>query len=90
MQQIYVIISGQVQNVGFRYSTRQRAESLGLTGFVRNLPDRDVEVVAQGKKEDLDKMAEWLKKGPSSAVVRDAKIEWVKPTKIYECFSIEF
>ena len=51
-----------MQGVGFRHWTARTALSLGLTGWVRNLPDGSVEVQAQGERESLEKMADWLRR----------------------------
>lgn len=63
------IITGVVQGVGFRYHTKIKAGSLGLTGFAKNLPDRSVEVVVTGQEEDIIALEAWLKKGPVMAKV---------------------
>ena len=63
------IVKGRVQGVFFRASTRQVAESLGLTGHAVNLPDGDVEVLACGESDSLDRLGEWLKDGPPHARV---------------------
>jgi acylphosphatase len=63
------IVKGRVQGVFFRASTRQVAESLGLTGHAINLPDGDVEVLACGESDALDRLGEWLKDGPPHARV---------------------
>ena len=63
------IISGHVQGVFFRASTRRVAESLGITGYAINLPDGDVEVLACGDGASLDELREWLKDGPPQARV---------------------
>jgi len=65
----HVLVSGKVQGVFFRSSTKDKAEELGLSGWVRNLADGRVEAVFEGDKEDIDKMAEWCKKGPEYAIV---------------------
>ena len=62
-------VTGRVQGVFFRDSTRRKAESLGLTGYARNLPDGSVEVLACGAVEGLDELGAWLKKGPRMAAV---------------------
>ena len=63
------LVMGTVQGVGFRHSAARMAPKLGVTGWVRNLPDGAVEVHAQGEREAMDKMEQWLRKGPSSATV---------------------
>lgn len=69
MERHHFLVEGRVQGVGFRHWAARTALSLGLTGWVRNLPDGSVEVQAQGERESLDKMADWLRRGPSSARV---------------------
>ncbi|MEJ2789956.1 MULTISPECIES: acylphosphatase [unclassified Pseudoxanthomonas] len=70
------LVSGKVQGVFFRASTRERALDLGLAGRATNLPDGRVEVIAQGDATALDALEAWLHQGPSAArvesVVRDA------------------
>lgn len=63
------LVSGLVQGVFYRASTKARATELGLTGFARNLPDGRVEVVASGHAEALDALHAWLRQGPPSARV---------------------
>ena len=67
-------VSGLVQEVFFFLSTRQQAELLNLTGWVRNLPDGRVEGRATGDEAVLDTLREWLKHGPYAATV--LKLEW--------------
>jgi acylphosphatase len=62
-------VSGRVQGVCFRMSTSQQAKLLGLTGWVRNLEDGRVEVMASGKAPQLDQLQKWLAHGPSMAKV---------------------
>lgn len=73
------IVSGNVQGVFFRASTRTEALSLGLRGWAKNLSDGRVEVVAAGEARALDALAQWLEDGPPSArvdaVVREAASE---------------
>ena len=69
------VISGRVQGVWFRASTRQQAEQLGLSGHAVNLPDGRVEVVACGSEAALDKLAAWLRRGPELASVHDVLSE---------------
>ena len=64
------LVSGKVQGVFYRNSTRERAVTLGLTGWARNLQDGCVEVVACGEVAALDVLEQWLWVGPSRAMVR--------------------
>lgn len=75
MKKIRAIVSGQVQGVGFRMSTRSQARQIGIDGFVRNLSNGDVEIVAQGETEKVDQLLEWAKFGPPSAVVNKLEVE---------------
>ncbi len=63
------LISGRVQSVFFRESTRRQAEPLGLGGHAVNLPDGRVEVIAAGDSEALNQLQAWLQKGPRMARV---------------------
>lgn len=63
------LVSGKVQGVWFRASTRDVGEQLGLRGYARNLADGRVEVLAAGEEAAIDALAEWLRKGPPLARV---------------------
>lgn len=75
-------VSGKVQGVWFRDSTRRMAESLGITGSAVNLSDGRVEVVAYGKPEDIARLKEWLKQGPPGARVEKVECETLPATPI--------
>ncbi len=64
-------VSGRVQGVFFRSGTQDRARRLGLTGWVRNLPDGNVELVACGDETKLKQLEEWLWQGPPHARVEN-------------------
>ena len=68
-------VAGRVQGVFFRASARTRAETLGVTGFARNLPDGRVEVLACGQRAAVDALCAWLWQGPPSAHVSAVDIE---------------
>lgn len=68
-------VSGRVQGVGFRYATAEKAEALRLTGYVRNLPDRRVEVLASGEESAVLALRNWLWQGPSLARVSAVQCE---------------
>lgn len=69
------LVAGRVQGVFFRASTRARAESLGVTGHARNLPDGRVEVLACGAPDAVQSLCDWLWQGPPSAAVASVEIE---------------
>ncbi|NOX91074.1 MAG: acylphosphatase [Gammaproteobacteria bacterium] len=68
-------VSGQVQGVFFRASTRHEAERLAVSGYVRNLPDGRVEVLACGAKSLVEELCAWLSKGPTQAQVSNVSCE---------------
>ena len=69
------VVSGRVQGVWFRASTREQAERLGISGHALNLPDGSVEVVACGETAALDELAAWLRHGPELARVDALTVE---------------
>ena len=69
-------ISGRVQGVWYRGSTKQQAEDLGLTGWVRNCESGQVEVIVDGADVAIDKLISWCRTGPSMARVTDVRIEF--------------
>ncbi len=74
---IRCLVTGRVQGVCFRLSTREQADLYGLTGWVRNLQDGRVEVMAFGDEQQLDNLKQWLKSGPAMARVLDVESETV-------------
>ena len=88
---VQVIIYGYVQGVYFRDFTLRQARELGLTGYVRNLPDGEaVEVNAEGKRSKLQKLINYLKVGPPSAEVTKVVTSWSKYTGNYSSFSVRY
>jgi acylphosphatase len=87
---VCVAISGRVQGVNFRAYTHRHAERLGLVGYVRNLPDRSVEVYAEGSKEKLESLLESLRKGPPASRIVSMTTDWLEYTGKYENFGITF
>lgn len=74
-KKVKALVSGKVQGVGFRMSTRTKAEQLGVCGTVRNLSNGDVEIIAAGKTKAVNALLDWAKSGPSLAVVDELQIE---------------
>jgi len=73
--QVHVIISGRVQGVWYRASTKQKAEELELTGWVKNTVEGNVEAVFEGDESKVNEMIAWCWKGPPLAKVADVTIE---------------
>lgn len=88
VDRLHVYIDGYVQGVGFRFSARERAESLGLSGWVRNLPDGRVECECEGAKPDLDAMLEWCRQGPRMAEIAQVEEAWQVGPARYQGFRI--
>ena len=78
-------IFGKVQGVGFRYYTNKKALELGITGFVRNVPDGSVYIEADGDPEQLEIFINWCEEGPSWARVTDVQRQDT-PTNGFESF----
>jgi acylphosphatase len=82
------VVRGRVQGVSYRYATMSQAERLGVTGWVRNLPDGSVELVAEGPREEVEKLLAWCRRGPSFARVDDVDVEWEEATGEFARFGI--
>ena len=74
-----VIAIGRVQGVGFRYWVRSRAASLGLNGWVRNMPNGNVEATFEGPRENVELLLRWCRQGSSVAYVDQLDVEWQEP-----------
>lgn len=77
---VNVLVSGQVQGVGFRWSTCRAARELGVAGWVRNLPDGRVEAEVEGDRDAVDRTVAWLEHGPSTAAVTGTQVREVPET----------
>ena len=90
MERLHLKVSGLVQGVFFRANTRDEALKLGLTGFVRNLPDGSVEIVAEGDREILDELLRWCQKGPRISRVDHLDHTWDKTDGSFDTFEIAY
>lgn len=88
MKQARVFISGFVQGVGFRYFVKQNARKIGVTGWVRNLPDGRVEALVQGNEEKVKELISACSKGPFLSEVRDVVVEWEELQDKLQEFSV--
>jgi len=87
---IHVIIKGHVQGVFFRSNTQKQAKKLNLTGWVKNLPNGTVKLIAEGEKEKLKELISFCKEGPSSARVDDIDVEWKEYKDEFDRFSVRY
>ena len=83
-----ILISGVVQGVFFRREITDRARRLGVSGWVRNLPDGKVEAVAEGDKERLDELIQFCQVGPSGARVKSVAVDWSESKREFRGFRI--
>lgn len=86
----HIIIEGMVQGVWYRAFTRDTASSLGLTGWVRNLPDSRVEAVFEGSRQDIEKAIQDCHHGPSGARVTNISASWEAFTAEFSNFEIRY
>lgn len=88
MKIIRAIVSGKVQGVGFRMYSQQKARQLGVRGYVRNLANGNVEIVAAGETKLVDALIEWAKSGSPSAVVNNLKVDMITDVEEFKGFEI--
>ncbi len=85
----HVYITGRVQGVMFRESTRREAHARGSSGLVRTLTDGRVEAIFEGQEPDVRAMIQWCHRGPSRARVDNVQVEWETPADEYHRFEID-
>jgi acylphosphatase len=85
-----IIVQGVVQGVGYRFFVIKKARGYHIFGYVRNLPDGNVEVLAEGEKGLVMDFIEELRIGPISATVTAVDVKWFDQPREYEDFEIQF
>jgi acylphosphatase len=90
LQRLHLIVHGTVQGVFYRASTYDRATHLAVTGFVRNVPNGSVEIVAEGEDERLRELLAWCKIGPTAAEVDNVEIQWLEHRGEFPQFEIRY
>ena len=88
MERVHVIVHGMVQGIFFRANTIRQAGLLGLTVFVRNLPDGTVEAIAEGPRPALEQFVDWCRRGPEAARVNRVDVDWEEPCGEYAGFKL--
>lgn len=89
MKRAHIFVTGMVHGVGYRSYARNNAKELELKGFVKNLRDGRVEIVAEGYDPQIKTFLQILRKGSWGAKVKDIEIEWEDPTNEYDDFTVE-
>ena len=87
LARLRLLVHGRVQGVGFRYAAAEEAHALALPGWVRNLPNGDVEIVAEGQRRELQMLAAWAHQGHAGARNR-VREEWSDYLGEYGPFAI--
>jgi acylphosphatase len=87
---LHIIFAGRVQGVGFRKFVKKKADEMGVKGFVRNLPDGTVEVLAEADEETLKKFFKTIENGPPLASVNGVRYEFLEKEGGYDEFKIEY
>lgn len=88
MPRVHALITGRVQGVGFRYTTQVMAEDLNLTGWVRNLIDGRVEMLAEGPQDRLEELVADLRQSPGFSLVKEVDCQWGEGTGEFSRFSV--
>ncbi|MFT5164522.1 MAG: acylphosphatase [Alteromonadaceae bacterium] len=86
IKRVHIYVSGKVQGVWFRACAQQEAIEANITGWIRNLRDSRVEIVAEGEEAGLVAIADWCKVGSDQAQVSDVAVTWEDPTFEFSAF----
>lgn len=86
----HIFISGRVQGVFFREKAKKKAESLGVSGWIKNLSDGRVEAVFGGEREKVEKMLKWSKRGPFWAKVEHFDLIWEEYQGEFKTFEVRY
>lgn len=86
----HVIIVGRVQGVFFRVETQRAAERIGLSGWVRNVSDGNVEALFEGPREQVEKAIQWCHRGSPAAKVSHVNVDWETYTGEFDGFEITY
>lgn len=89
IKRVKINITGRVQGVFFRASVKEKADEIDITGLVKNNPDGSVVIIAEGSGEDLQKLADWCKKGTELSHVERVEVEWSEASGQYRNFDAE-
>lgn len=85
---VHCVVTGKVQMVRYRLSTQEKAQTLNLEGWVKNLPSGQVELIARGALEDVQRLVDWLSFGPPMAKVEKVDVDPVNTLEAFDGFKI--
>ncbi len=85
-----ILVKGRVQGVGYRYYILRHAQELGLRGHVRNLTNGDVEIIAEGDRQMIERLIGYAERGPVFAHVQDIQVQWGIETGKYKRFEVGY
>ena len=90
MKRVHVFYAGRVQGVGFRITAEETARSLGVVGWVKNLRDGRVELVAEADQATLERFLEEIRSGPMKNFITQVEISWSSATETFDEFEIRY
>ncbi len=90
MERVHLLVKGHVQGVAFRAYTQMEARRLHLCGYVRNLPDGSVEIIAEGEKKPLEKFVEWAHQGSPVSRVEEVIETYSNVAEEFNSFRIDY
>lgn len=89
-RQVHVFYSGRVQGVGFRITAEEVASALSVLGWVRNLPDGRVELVAEAEEQTLERLIEMIRTGPMKNFIHQVDVSWSPASETLGDFRIRY
>ena len=90
MKRVHVFYAGRVQGVGFRITAEETARSLGVVGWVKNLRDGRVELIAEADQATLERFLEEIRSGPMKNFITQVEISWSSATETFDEFEIRY
>jgi acylphosphatase len=88
--QLQIIVTGEVQGVGYRYYTQMKAIQFGITGWVKNLSEGGVEILASGSRPDLEKFIDEVRRGNPFSTVDHIEVNETEKIETYKSFAIKY
>ncbi len=88
VKSVYIVAKGRVQGVGFRYFAQYKAEHLNIYGWVRNTSEGKIEIEATGEAENMNAFIDWIKIGPSRAIIQSISVSEFTPARTFTNFTI--